>query len=224
VPLKQSGSSYVGLCPFHTDSTPSFNVSPSKQLYHCFGCGAGGNAYSFAMAIEGLDFPAAIEHLASRINYTLPEKGQNSAQATEKDTLYKINTAAARYFYQNLKTSEVAIGYLKGRKIQGTTAKKFGLGYSQDSWDALFNYLTKQGYSPPLIEKTGLVGKGKNGKFYDRFRGRIMFPIFDIRSKIIGFGGRSLGAEMPKYINSPETILYSKSNSLYGINFVKKKP
>ena len=222
VPLKQSGGSYVGLCPFHSDSTPSFNVSQSKQLYHCFGCGAGGNVYSFVMAIESLDFPTAITHLAERINYVLPTKGDTPAIVSQKDTLYKINTDAARYFYENLKKSEVAIGYVKSRGLTATTAKKFGLGYSLDSWDALHNHLLSKGYTSDLIEKTGLCSKSKNGKYYDRFRGRLMFPIFNLRGKIIGFGARALGDEQPKYLNSPETPLYSKSESLYGINFAKK--
>ncbi|MCL1995844.1 MAG: DNA primase [Defluviitaleaceae bacterium] len=223
--LKARGNSYVGLCPFHNESTPSFTVNPGKQLYHCFGCGVGGNAYSFVMAIEGLGFTESIEHLAHRINYVLPQKGmqQDSHASSEKDILYKINAVAADFFYENLKNSTITIDYLKERGITPQIAKKFKLGYSLPEWDKLYNYLQNSGYPQNFIEKAGLVALSKNGKkYYDRFRGRLMFPIFEPRGKVIGFGGRSLGDEMPKYINSPETIIYNKSNSLYALNFVKK--
>ena len=221
--LKPSGSSYVGLCPFHNEGSPSFNVDPGKQLYYCFGCGVGGNAYSFVMSIEGLSFPESVEYLARRINYILPQK--DTQLYDEKEALYKINSVAARFFYENLKSSGKAVDYLKQRGITPQIAKKFGMGYSLPEWDKLYNYLQSKGYAPNLIEKTGLVAPGKTGKqHYDRFRGRLMFPIFEPRGKIIGFGGRSLGEEMPKYINSPETILYNKSESLYALNFIKRDP
>lgn len=221
--LKHMGKSYKGLCPFHNENTPSFNVNPIQQYYYCFGCGAGGNAFSFIMAIEGYDFPNAIEHLANRINYTLPQKGETKL-FSNKEILYEINLLAARFFYENFNKSNNAIDYIKKRGLSKKFSKKFGIGYSPNDWDKLLNHLTNKGFSSTQIEQSGLIISGKNGRYYDRFRGRLMFPIFDTKGKVIAFGGRSLGDEMPKYINSPETAIYSKSENLYAINFVKKSP
>ena len=224
VNLKPVSGNFVGLCPFHNETTPSFNVSHSKQLYHCFGCGAGGNAYSFVMAIEGLDFKEAIENLANRVNYMLPtHELQDNKTTVLKDIIYEINKCSAQFFYENMKNSEKAISYIKGRGLTATTTKKFGLGYSQDSWDSLYKHLSKTGFYDNDIEKSGLVVRNKNGGFYDRFRNRLMFPIINRRKKVIGFGARAIKRDdNPKYINSPETLVYSKSDSMYALNFVKK--
>lgn len=222
VNLNKRGASYIGLCPFHNENTPSFSVSQSKQIYRCFGCGVGGNAYSFVMAIEGCDFLSAVEHLATKANYILPKKNNYiQSQNNEKDILYTINTEAAKFFYENLKDSQKAINYIKNRGLSPKIAKKFGLGYSLNGWDNLLKHLSSKGYSLLHIEKAGLITQS-NSKHYDRFRDRLMFPIFDVRGKIIAFGGRSFANEMPKYINSPETLLYNKSETFYALNFAKK--
>ena len=219
VNLKPVSGNFVGLCPFHNETTPSFNVSQSKQLYHCFGCGAGGNAYSFVMATEGLNFKEAIENLANRVNYILPTAEVDST----RDIVYDINKHTAQFFYENMKNSEKAISYIKNRGLNASIVKKFGIGYSLYSWDSLYKNLKQIGYDDTHIEKSGLIVRNKNGGFYDRFRDRIMFPIISRNKKVIGFGGRAIKKEdNPKYINSPETPVYSKSDNMYAINFVKK--
>ena len=222
VDLKQKGNSYVGLCPFHNESTPSFSVNSKKQFYHCFGCGVGGNVYSFIMAQENYDFIESLKYLADRVGYLLPEKSISNKPSFDKEILFEITTQAARFYYGNLLKSELAQNYLKAREIAPKTVKKFGLGYSLDSWDGLYKFLKSKGYSDSNIEKTGLALKNKQGKYYDRFRNRLMFPIFDTRGKVISFGGRTFGDDMPKYLNGPDTLLYNKSNSLYAINFAKQ--
>ena len=227
VPLKQKGSSYFGLCPFHNEKTASFSVNSEKQFYYCFGCGAAGNVFSFLMEMENLDFPEAMKKLAERAHITLPEPEKSAqviAAEQTKQRLFDIHTAAGRYFYDCLqeKQGEQARAYLTKRQMDPRMARKFGIGYSPDSYDALFKHLKEKGFTLSDILKSGLVLENKDGKgYHDRFRGRLMFPIFDVQGRVVGFGGRILAKGEPKYLNSPETILFSKSRNLYGLNFAK---
>ena len=227
VPLKQKGSSYFGLCPFHNEKTASFSVNSEKQFYYCFGCGAAGNVFSFLMEMENMDFPEAMKKLAERAHITLPEP-EKSAQVVAaeqlKQRLFDIHTTAGRFFYDCLQDGqgEQARAYLAKRRMDPRIARKFGIGYSPDSYDALFKHLKEKGFTVGDILKTGLVLENKDGKgYHDRFRGRLMFPIFDVQGRVVGFGGRILAKGEPKYLNSPETILFSKSRNLYGLNFAK---
>ena len=227
VPLKQKGSSYFGLCPFHNEKTASFSVNSEKQFYYCFGCGAAGNVFSFLMEMENLDFPEAMKKLAERAHINLPEPEKSAqviAAEQTKQRLFDIHTAAGRYFYDCLqeKQGEQARAYLIKRQMDPRMARKFGIGYSPDSYDALFKHLKEKGFTLSDILKSGLVLENKDGKgYHDRFRGRLMFPIFDVQGRVVGFGGRILAKGEPKYLNSPETILFSKSRNLYGLNFAK---
>ena len=228
VPLKQKGSSYFGLCPFHNEKTASFSVNSEKQFYYCFGCGAAGNVFSFLMEMENCDFPEAMKRLAERAHITLPEPEKNAqAIAAEqlKKRLFEMHTLAGRFFYEALQKEEgaEARAYLQKRQMDPRMARKFGIGYSPDSYDALFKHLQEKGFKISEILKTGLVLENKDGKgYHDRFRGRLMFPIFDVQGRVVGFGGRILAKGEPKYLNSPETILFSKSRNLYGLNFAKQ--
>ncbi len=228
VPLKQKGSSYFGLCPFHNEKTASFSVNSDKQFYYCFGCGAAGNVFSFLMEMENLEFPEAMKKLAERAHITLPEperSAQTIAAEQAKQRLFEIHTLAGRYFYDCLqeKQGEQAREYLTRRQMDPRIARKFGLGYSPDSYDALFRHLKEKGFTVSEILKSGLVLENKDGNgYHDRFRGRLMFPIFDVQSRVVGFGGRILAKGEPKYLNSPETVLFSKSRNLYGLNFAKE--
>ncbi|MBM6829899.1 DNA primase [Anaerotignum lactatifermentans] len=227
VPLKQKGSSYFGLCPFHHEKTPSFSVNSEKQFYYCFGCGAAGNVFGFLMEMENCDFPEAVKKLAERANIPLPKQnmtGQALAMEKLKERLFQMHKLAGRFFYDTLQSSqgEEARRYLQRRKLQPAMCRKFGLGYAPDSRHALFDYLKEQGFSAGEIEQAGLALPDKEGSgFHDRFRGRLMFPIFDPQGRVVGFGGRILGKGEPKYLNSPETVLFSKSRNLYGLNFAK---
>ena len=228
VPLKQKGSSYFGLCPFHNEKTASFSVNSEKQFYYCFGCGAAGNVFSFLMEMENCDFPEAMKRLAERAHITLPEPEKNAqAIAAEqlKKRLFEMHTLAGRFFYEALQKEEgaEARAYLQKRQMDPRMARKFGIGYSPDSYDALFRHLQEKGFKISEILKTGLVLENKDGKgYHDRFRGRLMFPIFDVQGRVVGFGGRILAKGEPKYLNSPETLLFSKSRNLYGLNFAKQ--
>ena len=227
VPLKQKGSTHWGLCPFHNEKTASFSVSSEKQFYYCFGCGAAGNVFSFLMEMDGLDFPEAMKKLAERAHIDLPEPERSAqviAAEQAKQRLFDIHTTAGRYFYDCLqeKQGEQARAYLTKRQMDPRMARKFGIGYSPDSYDALFRHLKEKGFTVSDILKSGLVLENKDGKgYHDRFRGRLMFPIFDVQGRVVGFGGRILAKGEPKYLNSPETILFSKSRNLYGLNFAK---
>ena len=227
VPLKQKGSTHWGLCPFHNEKTASFSVSSEKQFYYCFGCGAAGNVFSFLMEMDGLDFPEAMKKLAERAHIDLPEPERSAqviAAEQAKQRLFDIHTTAGRYFYDCLQDSqgEQARAYLNKRQMDPRMARKFGIGYSPDSYDALFRHLKEKGFTVSDILKSGLVLENKDGKgYHDRFRGRLMFPIFDVQGRVVGFGGRILAKGEPKYLNSPETILFSKSRNLYGLNFAK---
>ncbi|SCZ77144.1 DNA primase [Acidaminobacter hydrogenoformans] len=221
VQLKQTGRNHKGLCPFHNEKTPSFIVSEDKQLYHCFGCGAGGNAIGFYMAIESLDFIDAVEALAERYGLDLDRyRTQNSVQEQEtaslKKTLYQINREAAVFYLKKLKEDPVAQAYLKRRGIDALTARRFGLGFAPDAWQPLTDHFDPR--QIPDLLKVGLVDQRKNGNgYYDKFRNRLIFPIQDQRQNIIGFGGRAIGDEMPKYLNSPESVIFSKGTAFYGI-------
>jgi len=226
VKLEKKGKDYFGLCPFHKEKTPSFSVVPSKQIFYCFGCGKGGNVIHFIMNIEKLDFIEAIKFLAERANINIPESNGREEQekVKTKDLLFKINKEAARFFYNKLMSSEGAEArkYLNKRGISEKTTRRFGLGWSLDSWDKLNGYLLDKGFEQDIISKSGLVISGNKSGFYDRFRQRIMFPIFDVRGNVIAFGGRLIkSSEGPKYVNSPETIVYSKGKNLYAFNFAK---
>lgn len=224
VKLTRIGSNHKGLCPFHSEKTPSFTVSEEKQMFHCFGCNEGGDVISFLMKHENLEFMDALNMLADNANITLEKKNTNPELEKAKDTLYEINREAARHFYRTLFNDRPAYNYLINRGIDKETIKTFGIGYSEDSWNNLFDYLKTKGYEEEDIAKAGLITHSKKtDRYFDRFRGRIMFPIMDSRGRIIGFGGRSIdNANQPKYLNSPETPIFSKGNNLYALNIAKK--
>lgn len=225
VNLKPSGSNYVGLCPFHNEKTPSFTVSESKNLFHCFGCGEGGDLISFVMKIENLSFVESVKLLADMYNIPLEtyDKTFNEEIKKEKDILYKINKEAALFYIYKLRKTPKALEYLRGRNIDHNTISKFGLGYAPNSWNEIYDYLKSKGYQDSDIEKAGLINRRKdNTGYYDKFRNRIIFPIIDNRNRIVGFGGRILGEGKPKYLNSPDTIIFEKGKNLYGINLVHK--
>lgn len=226
VKLKKTGKNHKGLCPFHKEKTPSFIVSEDRQRFHCFGCGASGDVIEFVMRMEKLDFVDALEFLAEQSGIRLSDyvrERKGSPAARDKSDDFALMKEAAVFFYKNLKQSKRAIAYLKKRGIDGKTAKTFGLGYAPDQWDGLLNHLTKgKGWDLKALERCGLIIARQQGPgFYDRFRNRIMFPIFDIRGRVVGFGGRVLGDEVPKYLNSPETDLFNKRTLLFGLNFAK---
>lgn len=226
VTLKKTGSNYTGLCPFHNEKTPSFTVSPSKQFYHCFGCGEGGDVISFIMKEEKISFPEAVKLLADRVGIIIEEKDDpKSRKLREKrELIYKVNKDAALYFYQNLNKNKIALSYLKERSINKNTIKKFGIGFAENSWESLYKHMISCGHSGDDLESAGLVVKRQNvGGYYDRFRNRIIFPIIDTNRKVLAFGGRSIDLHMPKYLNSPETLIFSKGDNLYGLNIVNKK-
>ncbi len=225
IALKRTGANFIGLCPFHNEKTPSFSVSPSKQMYHCFGCGEGGDVISFIMKYTNLDFIEALKLLANRVNITLDEKEANVdlRAEKEKEVIFNINKEAARHFHNNLLEDNNALDYLYNRGINEKTIRAYGIGYSKNSWDDVLSFLLNKGYSVEQIEKSGLVIKHSDGnRHYDRFRGRVMFPIIDTRGRIIGFGGRTTGDAQPKYLNSPDTPVFTKGNNLYGLNIAKK--
>lgn len=228
VPLKQKGSSFMGLCPFHHEKTPSFSVNREKQFFYCFGCGAGGNVFTFLMQMDNCTFPEALKQLADRAHILLPEPQKNAAAiALErlKDRLFQAHSAAGRFFYDTLQGEQGAQArdYLQKRQLDPRIIRKFGIGYSPDSYDALTRHLQEKGFTMEEILKSGLALENKNGGgYHDRFRGRVMFPIFDAQGRGVGFGGRILDKGEPKYLNSPETVLFSKSRNLYGLNFARE--
>lgn len=227
VKLEKKGKNFFGKCPFHNEKTGSFSVEPVKQIFHCFGCGKGGNVIHFIMSIENLEFPDALRLLADRAKIQIPditEGVRNDEKAGLKKELLEINLEAARFFRDNLNNEKntLPISYLMNRKIQKQTIAKFGLGYAEDRFDTLYKHLKSKGFSESSIIKSGLViYKEQSGKIYDRFRGRIIFPIFDIRGNVVAFGGRVLDSSQPKYMNSPETEVYQKGKHLYALNFAK---
>ena len=220
---KRSGSNMFGLCPFHSEKTPSFSVSPDKQIYHCFGCGKGGGVINFIMEIENLSFPEAVEHLAKRAGMPIPEQ-TNDAESRKRARMLELNRDAALFFRACLKAPEGAPAreYMARRRISAQVATRFGLGYAPDTWDSLTSAMEAKGYSGKELFDAGLVRRGKNGGFYDTFRNRLMFPVIDVRGNVIGFSGRILGDGEPKYMNSPETLVFSKSRNLFALNLAKK--
>ncbi len=228
VSLKKAGKNWLGLCPFHSEKTPSFNVNPAKQIFHCFGCGVGGDAFKFLELQEGLNFPEAVKQLASRAGITLPEsrpRPDEKKSDDERKALLKITADAADYFRRELEgpAGSAARAYLAKRGLTETVIRDFSLGYARPEWDGLLKHLRQKGHPPALLEKAGLIVKRSEGEgHYDRFRGRIIFPIRDISGNVIAFGGRVMDDSLPKYLNSPETPLYSKSNVLYCLDLAKE--
>ena len=226
VRLQKKGSSYFGLCPFHNEKSPSFSVSRQKQMYYCFGCGAGGNVFTFLMEYENFSFVEAMKYLADRAGIELPEQ-EYSKEAKEradlKATILEMNRLAAKYFYVQLKNERGfhAYRYLKDRQLSDEMILAFGLGYSNPYSDDLYKYLRGKGYSEELIRKAGLINTDERQGVYDKFWNRVMFPIMDVNNRVIGFGGRVMGDGSPKYLNSKETKLFDKSRNLYGLNFAR---
>lgn len=226
VKLQRRGSSYFGLCPFHNEKSPSFSVSPGKQMYYCFGCGAGGNVFTFIMEYENFTFPEALKMLAERVSITLPEQEYSEEAKKQRDlksAVRDINKTAAKYFCYLLKSpqGERALKYLKDRGLSDETIRRFGLGYAGPYSDALYRYLKAQGISDQLLKESGLMQVNERQGMYDKFWNRVMFPIMDVNNKVIGFGGRVMGDGKPKYLNSPETVIFDKSRNLYGLNYAR---
>lgn len=226
VRLQKKGSSYFGLCPFHNEKTGSFSVTPSKQMFYCFGCGAGGNVFTFLMKYENYTFGEAMQTLADRVGIELPKQELSEAQkreADERSRLLEINKEAAKYFYALLRNprGERAYEYFKNRQLSDETMQKFGLGYSDQYSDDLYRYLRKKGYDDEILKKSGLVTIDEVRGGHDKFWNRAMFPIMDVHNRVIGFGGRVMGEGEPKYLNSPETRIFDKSRNLYGLNIAR---
>ena len=226
VRLTRRGSTYFGLCPFHNEKTPSFSVTPGKQMYYCFGCGAGGNVYNFIMEYENYTFGEALKHLADRAGVELP-KIEYSREVREKSEqraeLLEINKQAAQYYYYQLRTEGGKIGYqyLSGRGLSEETMRKFGLGYSDKFGGGLYKFLKSKGYSDERLRESGLFNVDERHGMYDKFWNRVIFPIMDVNNRVIGFGGRVMGDGKPKYLNSPETKIFDKSRNLYGLNIAR---
>ena len=229
VSLKKTGKNHTGLCPFHAEKTPSFSVNPDKQIFHCFGCGAGGDAFKFLELQEGLNFPEAVRKLADRAGIALPadtgSRLQDKRTSDERAALLKIVADAGVYYRRELEapSASAARDYLKKRGVSDRVIADFALGFARAEWDGLLTHLKQKGYTPGQMERAGLVVKRNEGDgYYDRFRGRIIFPIRDISGNVIAFGGRVMDGSLPKYLNSSETPLYSKSNTLYCLDMAKE--
>ena len=223
VKLQKKGSSYFGLCPFHNEKSPSFSVSRQKQMYYCFGCGAGGNVITFLMEYENYSFQEALKVLADRVGIELPEQeysGEAKKRADTRTILLEINKAAAQYYYVQLRSPQGAhaLTYLKNRELNDDTMKTFGLGYSNKYSNDLYQYLKSKGYKDEMIAQAGLISIDEKHGAHDKFWNRVMFPIMDVNNRVIGFGGRVMGDAKPKYLNSPETPIFDKSRNLYGLN------
>ena len=226
VKLTRKGNSYFGLCPFHNEKTPSFSVTPSKQMYYCFGCGAGGNVFTFVMEYENFTFGEALKYLADRAGVELPKieySKEAKAKAEKKAQLLEINKQAAQYFYYQLRreNGRNAHDYLTGRGLSEETIRKFGLGYSDKYSDDLYKFLKSKNYSDELLRESGLFNTDERHGMYDKFWNRVIFPIMDVNNRVIGFGGRVMGDGKPKYLNSPETKIFDKSRNLYGLNIAR---
>ncbi|MBQ3600699.1 MAG: DNA primase [Lachnospiraceae bacterium] len=226
VKLKKSGSNHMGLCPFHNEKSPSFSVSQNKQMYHCFGCGVGGNVFTFIMEYENFTFVEALKHLADRAGIRLPEwesSPEARKQADKRNILLEIHKEAAKYFFYQLKSPQgkTALEYLCERGLSEKTIGKFGLGYSNKYSNDLYQYLKEKGYEDSILKESGLVTIDEAKGVYDKFWNRVMFPIMDVNNKVIGFGGRVMGDGKPKYLNSPETKIFDKSRNLYGMNIAR---
>lgn len=226
VKLTRKGSSYFGLCPFHNEKTPSFSVTPGKQMYYCFGCGAGGNVFNFIMEYENYTFGEALKHLADRAGVELPQieySKEVREKAQERAELLEINKQTAQYFYYQLRTEKGAQGYqyLTGRGLSEETMRKFGLGYSDKFGGGLYQFLKSKGYGDDRLRESGLFNVDERHGMYDKFWNRVIFPIMDVNNRVIGFGGRVMGDGKPKYLNSPETKIFDKSRNLYGLNVAR---
>lgn len=237
VTLKRHGNTFFGLCPFHREKTSSFAVTADKQIYHCFGCGEGGNVIRFIMRVENIGFKEAVEHLADRVRMTLPVTSYENAGMSQdelkirefhKNQMYEINKEAGRFFYNNISKSNIAKEYIEKRKLDISTVRRFGLGFALDD-NGLLKFLLAKGYKEQDLLATGLIGKSERGVLYDKFKNRLMFPIFDIRGRLVAFGGRTLESSevmkeknIPKYVNSPENLIYTKGKHLFGMNLAKK--
>ena len=231
VKLQKKGNTYFGLCPFHNEKTPSFSVTPGKQMYYCFGCGAGGDVFSFLMKYENFTFGEAMETLAKQVGVELPAQEyspQMKREADRKGQLLEVNKEAGKYYYMLLRSDhgKRALEYFKKRGLSDETMRRFGLGYSDKFSDDLYHYLKKKGYEDELLKDSGLITYDERRGGRDKFWNRAMFPIMDVRGKVIGFGGRVMGEGEPKYLNSPETKIFDKGRNLYGLNFARatKKP
>lgn len=226
--LRKSGANYQGLCPFHGEKTPSFNVNPARGIFHCFGCGAGGNAFDFIMRMEGLAFPQAVKFLAKRVGVEIPERPltrEEQRKVDEKEELYRINDLACEFYRRVLETDEAGSAgrnYLQKRGVDPEMAATYRLGFAPAGWDNLAKYLQRKGVSAEQAEKLGLLRKRDGGGYYDTFRNRLLFTISDLHGRAIGFGGRVMDDSLPKYINSPESAVYRKSEVLFGIDLAKK--
>ncbi len=227
VTLKKAGRNFVGLCPFHKEKTPSFSVNPEKQIFYCFGCGEGGDIFAFLTKINGTSFAESARYLANKAGITIPVRKMTVTErtvASEKENLNRINAMAADYFFDQLSSENgrVARDYLNKRKMGAAITTEFRLGYSPEGWSRLVNYFESKKVPLSLAEKTGLIISKDNNRFYDRFRGRLMFPIEDLSGRVVAFGGRAIGDDMPKYLNSPESPVYSKGRVLYGMYRTKE--
>lgn len=233
VPLRRRGTNYIGLCPFHREKTPSFTVAPDKQIFKCFGCSEGGTAIQFVKKIENLDFREALEFLADRGNIDLSrfEIGTRNTNPLEKDMkekIFNLNKIAAKYFHEALvenvkEEGSILKAYLQKRMLKQDVITRFGLGFGSKKEEGIYNYLLKEGFTKEEIIKSGIVTVTAKGNIYESFAGRLIFPIFDVRDRVIGFGGRVLDTSLPKYVNSPENIVYHKGRNLYGMNVAKKE-
>ena len=227
VSLKKKGNTYFGLCPFHNEKTGSFSVSPQKQMFYCFGCGKGGSAYTFLMQHENMTFPEAVQTLAARVGVELPREEMTAAQKAvqnKKEQLFEIQREAAKYFYllmRDQKRGSSAYKYFEGRELTEETMNKFGLGYSDKTSDDLYRYLRSKGFKDEVLRDSGLVTIDEKRGGRDKFWNRAMFPIFDQQKRVVAFGGRVMGDGEPKYLNSPETPIFDKSRTLYGLNFAR---
>ena len=222
VDLKRSGSSFKGLCPFHNEKTPSFTVDDKKQLFHCFGCGAGGDVVSFIMQKEGLSYPESLEFLAHKAGISIDYTEDPQVNNKNKE-LYDINKDIMMFFYKNLLVDRKAQQYLKQRGLSSKVVNTFMLGYAKDSWDDLYAYIKTKNYNEEDIESLGLIKKSSKGNYYDKYRDRIIFPIINHFGKVIGFGGRAVSGQMPKYLNSPESSVFKKRYNLYALNVYKRQ-
>ena len=229
VPLKQKGRRFWGCCPFHNEKTPSFSVDSESQLYYCFGCHKGGTALNFVMEMERMEFQEAVKYLAERVHMPLPEaeparNGKSFVTSQERERIYEATVIAARYFHSMLWTDEgaEALNYLYKRGLNDADIRRFGLGASPRGWDGLIRHLGEQGFEPELLKRAGLAVE-RDGKFYDMFRGRVIFPIINAQGRVLGFGGRAMGDAQPKYLNTPDTPVFNKRQGLYALNFVRKE-